>query len=177
MCRLDAAPPGGVAPHTMHPLLILALGNTLLGDDGFGPHLLDHWQRHHPCPPPGVVTLDGGTGLWRCLEPLTEARHVILLDAVRHGPDPAGTLLVCPGEQIPRRSPLALSPHQQGVQSLLGLLEDLHLPLPPLTLIGVVPRSTDFGDRLSPVVQAVLPRALAALEQVLRTQLPACTSL
>ena len=61
-------------------LLILGIGNVLMGDEGVGVHIVRHLQEMEL--PEGVECLDGGTGSFQLLGPLREAERVILVDDV-----------------------------------------------------------------------------------------------
>jgi hydrogenase maturation protease len=80
------------------PLLVLGLGNVLLGDDGVGGAavslLLDRYE-----PPRGVQVLDGGTLGLSLLPYLDAADAVILVDAIA-AEAPAGSFLRLDGDQV-----------------------------------------------------------------------------
>jgi hydrogenase maturation protease len=136
-------------------LLVLGLGNTLCTDDGAGPaaveRLLSRWE-----PPVGVRVLDGGTLGLSLLPLLADAEAAILVDAVRVGDTPPGTVVRLTGEDVPAATRQQLSVHQVGVADLL---DGLHLlgKLPPrLVLLGVVPESLELGFGVSATVEPAL---------------------
>jgi hydrogenase maturation protease len=53
-------------------ILILGIGNVLMGDEGIGVHVVRHLMNK-PLPK-GVRCLDGGTGSFNLLEPMQQAR-------------------------------------------------------------------------------------------------------
>ena len=55
-------------------VLVLGIGNVLMGDEGVGVSVV----RELGPVPPGVCCLDGGTGSFQLLEPLGRARRVVL---------------------------------------------------------------------------------------------------
>jgi len=69
--------------------LILALGNTLSGDDAFGSLVLDVLNRSESGLPPGTVAADAGTDLLNHIEDFAGYGQVILIDAIL---DPDGKL-------------------------------------------------------------------------------------
>ncbi len=124
---LDAADLGvSLAPI---PVLVVGVGNFLMGDEGVGVHLL-HALEADP-PGPGVRLLDGGTGGVNLLPAIEAARRVVMIDATRDG-RPAGTVTLlrprCAAE-LPR----GLSAHDFGVKDLfaaaawLGRFPDIYL--------------------------------------------------
>ena len=76
---------------TASDLLVLGLGNVLLGDDGAGPAVIA-WLRQTRLAPAGTRLFDGGTLGLSLLPYLEDARRVILVDAVAADAS-AGTLV------------------------------------------------------------------------------------
>jgi hydrogenase maturation protease len=136
------------------PLLVLGIGNILMGDEGVGPAVVREIERH-PLPP-GVRCLDGGTGSFALLGPLQATRRVILVDACNDGAQ-TGTLR----RLFPRFSsdyPPTLTAHDIGLKDLLDALYILGDP-PHVTLFAVsirFPQPMRLG--LSPELGASLPR-------------------
>ncbi len=96
-------------------VLVLGIGNVLMGDEGIGVHVV---RRLSELPlPENVECLDGGTGSFLLLEPMQQARHVILIDATIDG-QAAGTIT----RLTPRFSsdyPKTLTAHDIGLKDLL----------------------------------------------------------
>jgi len=142
---------------------IVGVGNVLRSDDGLGVHALRMLQRESW--PPSVEFVDAGSGGgWTVLEALADASHVCLIDAMRLG-NPPGTVY-----HFPRRAlefPVAaaqVSLHGFGLSAVLALGEKLDLQ-PELYLVGVEPRSLEFGEGLSPTVHARLPEVVAVVRR------------
>lgn len=95
--------------------LVLGLGNTIMGDEGVGVHVVRALcQRPLPA---NVECLDGGTGGFVLLGPLESADRVVLIDAAGDG-NPEGTVT----RTTPRFSkdyPPTLTAHDIGVKDLL----------------------------------------------------------
>jgi hydrogenase maturation protease len=149
------------------PLLVLGLGNVLLGDDGVGAAaiavLCDRYRA-----PRGVRVLDGGTLGLALLPYLQDARTVILVDAIRADAEP-GTLVRLDGDQVAPAVAARLSPHQIGVSDLLEGARWLDRYPARLVLLGLVPDTMDLvvglSRRVAPaldaLVQAVVDEAAA----------------
>jgi hydrogenase maturation protease len=137
------------------PLLILGLGNVLLGDDGVGGAAIARLLEDYSVPR-GARVLDGGTLGLSLLPYLQEAETVILVDAIRADAAP-GTLVRLDGDQVAPAVATRLSPHQIGVADLLDGARWLDQYPGRLVLLGIVPESMDLIVGLSPVVARTMP--------------------
>jgi len=137
------------------PLLVLGLGNVLLGDDGIGSAavalLLERYQ-----PPSGVRVLDGGTLGLALLPYLEDADTVILVDAIT-ADAAVGTLVRLDGDQVGPAVATRLSPHQVGVADLLDAARWRGRYPARLSLLGLVPASMELEVGLSPEIARMLP--------------------
>lgn len=146
---------GKTSPSKPTPLLILGLGNLLLGDDGLGPLAVDHLTRRYRLPE-GVSVLDGGTLGLSLLPYLEDAERAILVDAIR-GEGPPGTAIRIDGEEVAPAVAARLSPHQVGVADLLDGARWRDRYPSSLVLLGLVPQDLDLRVGLSPALAATLP--------------------
>ncbi|MDZ7292023.1 MAG: HyaD/HybD family hydrogenase maturation endopeptidase [candidate division KSB1 bacterium] len=144
-------------------VLILGIGNVLMGDEGIGVHVVRHLMNM-PLPE-GVECLDGGTGSFNLLEPMQRAKKVILIDATLDG-SPAGTIR----RLRPRFSqdyPRTLTAHDVGLKDLLDAFYLLGNP-PEVILFAISIASLQaVGTELSPELAAVVPEvARRVVEEV-----------
>jgi len=103
--------------NSAHRTLVLGLGNTLMGDEGVGVHVVRDLENR--VLPAGVGCLDGGTGGFVLLEPLQNADRIVMIDAAADG-NPVGTIT----RITPRFSseyPPTLTAHDVGVKDLLDI--------------------------------------------------------
>jgi hydrogenase maturation protease len=136
-------------------LLILGLGNVLLGDDGLGPVAVVRIQRDFEVPD-GVLVADGGTLGLALLGLIGESDHVILADAVRHDA-PAGSLVRIQGDEVAPAVRERLSPHQVGVADLLEAARLAGCYPLSVTLLGLVPETIDLSvERSAPVERGLI---------------------
>ena len=145
--------------------LVLALGNSLLTDEGAGVHVL---TRLRQCGErPGVEYVDGGT-LGFTLAPMIEdARFLIVLDATRMAL-PAGSIGVYVDADldtfIARRR---ATPHEVSLRDLLDMAR-LRDRLPPRrALVGIEPERLDWGLEPTPAVSRSLQTAANAVNRLL----------
>ncbi len=102
----------------MKDVLVLGVGNLLMGDEGIGIHVVRRLQEDKSLP--GVDIVDGGTGGFHLLNYFHEYKRVILVDATIDG-RPAGTVRMLK----PRFSsdyPPTLTAHDIGLKDLLDAL-------------------------------------------------------
>jgi len=137
-------------------LLILGLGNVLLGDDGVGPAVIARLRDSYVAAA-GSLLLDGGTLGLALLPYLEDAHTVILVDAVA-ADAPAGTLVRLEGADVGPAVATRLSPHQVGVADLLQGARWHDREPARLLLLGIVPESIELGVGLSPDVRHALPQ-------------------
>jgi hydrogenase maturation protease len=142
-------------------VLVLGLGNVLLGDDGLGAAALARVQRDWRTPP-GVRLEDGGTLGLSLLGLLAESERVILVDAVRTD-DAPGTLVRLDGEDVVDAVRDRLSPHQVGVADLLDVARLTDCYPAAVILLGLVPEAIDLSVARSSAVDAKLDVLVEAI--------------
>jgi hydrogenase maturation protease len=142
-------------------LLILGLGNVLLGDDGLGPAAVTRLQRRFDLPD-GVEAADGGTLGLALLALIAESDRVILVDAIRHDA-PAGSLVRIEGDNVAPAVRERLSPHQVGVADLLDAARLAGCYPVSVTLLGLVPEKIDLGVERSAAVESGMDALVEAI--------------
>ena len=135
-------------------LLVLGLGNVLLGDDGLGAAAVARVERNYRIPS-GVHLEDGGTLGLSLLGLLAESERVILVDAVRTN-NPPGTLVRIDGEDVMDAVRERLSPHQVGVADVLDAARLMDCYPASVTLLGLEPDTIDLSVVRSSAVEAGL---------------------
>ncbi len=107
--------------------LILGCGNTLFGDDGFGPAVIDYLEKHYEAPK-DVSILDVGTGAREILFTIVLAEEkperIIVIDALDCQRKP-GEIFTIPVENLPEKKIDDFSLHQLPTSNLLKELKDL----------------------------------------------------
>lgn len=135
-------------------VLILGIGNILLGDEGVGVAVIEHLKAQGGIPPE-VDLLDGGTGSLVLLEPMRGARRMILVDATADEAPP-GTI----HRLVPRFSsdfPPSLTAHDIGLRDLLDSFYLLG-ETPEVVLYAIsIHFPQEIGLGLSAEVAAALP--------------------
>ncbi len=147
-------------------VVVLGVGNTLLSDEGIGVRAIEKLQLDYILPPE-VVVIDGGTTGMEMLEDLSNAHHLIIIDAVHSGRAPAAIVRLA-DEQVPVFFKTKLSPHQIGLSDVLATLAFIGEQPGGVTVIGVEPVSLETGMALSPQVEARLPELMDLVVTELR---------
>jgi hydrogenase maturation protease len=144
-------------------ILILGIGNVLMGDEGIGVHVVRHLENESL--PQGVTCLDGGTGSFLLLEPMQRAGKVIIIDAAVDGAPPATVRRLTP--RFSRDYPRTLTAHDIGLKDLLDAFYLLGNP-PEVILYAVsIAALQEVGTELSPEIAALVPEvARSVLEEV-----------
>jgi len=134
-------------------ILVLGIGNTLMGDEGVGVAVVEHLRGLSAIE--GVEYLDGGTGSFTLLGPMRDARRIILIDATADGSPPGTVRRLEP--RFSRDYPRSLTAHDIGLKDLLDAFHLLGDP-PPVTLFAVsISLPSSLGLELSPPIAAVVP--------------------
>lgn len=142
----------------MTAILVLGIGNPLLGDDGFGVEVVRRLRQAGSLPPAAEL-LDGGTAGLALLPHLEGRSQILVVDAVDFGGRP-GEIVRLPAAAVPACADMKLSEHQVTFREVLGLMELLEVKPQEMLFIGVQPRSNRWGDALSPDVEAAIPAVL-----------------
>lgn len=149
----------------LHPrLLILGIGNLLMGDEGVGVHAVQALQEE-PLPS-GVELLDGGTGGFHLLSCLQDYPSVIVIDAIMDGSAPGTVRVIQP--RFLSDYPRSLGAHDIGLRdliesaTLLGSLPTMHL----VTISIAEIRSATVD--LTPRVRQSLPKVVESVREILR---------
>lgn len=157
---------------TTQTTLILGLGNVLLTDEAVGPVVVGRLAAELEGDP-HLRLLDGGTLSFTLAVPIEECQRLIVVDAAVLGEAP-GSVRVFEGEAMDRQ----LSRHAKSVHevSLADLLDMARLTdrLPQRrALIGIEPAVVDWGDGLTPQVEAAVPLAMDQVRRLLSEWDPA----
>ena len=98
-------------------VLVLGVGNLLMGDEGVGVHVMRLLEQESP--PEGVRVLDGGTGGINLLLEFERVSDIVLIDATRDGQRPAASPYLQPrtAGELPR----GLGAHDFGLKDLFAV--------------------------------------------------------
>jgi hydrogenase maturation protease len=143
-------------------ILILGIGNYLMGDEGVGVHVANRLQQQSS--PPGVDVVDGGTGGFHLLGYFEGYEIVILVDATLDNNPPGTIRLIRP--KFAQDFPKAMSTHDIGLKDmvsalqLMGKMPDIHL------FVVSIESLQQQGVELTPSIQKVIPALIEQIDEL-----------
>ena len=140
-------------------LLIVGLGNVLMGDDGVGVHAVRALLEE---PIAGVTAVEVGTAVFDALHLFEECDVVLALDAIQAGEEPGAVYQLVPDDAAARAP--GSSMHELGVRDALAMLPSEKRPR--LVVLGVEPHTIACGMELSARIEAILPAFLETVREV-----------
>jgi len=143
-------------------LLVLGLGNPLLGDDGAGLLLLDELQRDAAGWGARVEFLDGGTQGLMLLDRVAGRPTLLILDAVALGGAPGTVHVLRDVEALGLDSHHIQTAHEGNAGELLAAALLLGECPGQVFVVGIEPAQVKTGIGVSEPVRAALPAAAAA---------------
>jgi coenzyme F420 hydrogenase subunit delta len=109
------------------PYLVFGCGNTLFGNDGFGPEVVDYLTANYTLPD-SVLVLDAGTGIKDFVFDLLLVEQkpelVIVIDAVTMADRTQGEVFEINLSAVPREKLSDFSLHQAPSSNLLSQLQE-----------------------------------------------------
>jgi hydrogenase maturation protease len=165
LCNRGAADgrerPSTSADTTAPGIIVLGLGNVLMGDDGVGVHVAHALER---APVPGVAVYDIGTAVWHVPDLLYPGAWLLAVDAVELG-RPAGTVALLNGADV-------WSMRRHAGAHGIGLFEFLTSMAPDVqpgraAVAGIQPAQVAPGLTLSAALSAALPQIVETVRTLL----------
>ena len=152
---------------------VMALGNVLLGDDGFGPLVIERFRAEFECDST-VEILDLGTPGLDLAPYLQDAALIVLVDAVRAEGKPGSLHLCTEKDLLNHRAALRLTAHDPGILESLVPLRLSDRGPNELIIVGVVPEVCQLGQGFSSAVLAASAEAVECVARLLRDRGYAC---
>ena len=117
-------------------ILVLGVGNILLGDEGTGVRVIQKLEEEYGFSK-NVELYDGGTLGLKLLEPICRSDFAIVVDIVRAGGTP-GTIYRIPEKDLSKKIPYKSSIHELNIVETLIYAEELGNK-PATVVIGIEP--------------------------------------
>lgn len=139
-------------------IMILGVGCILFTDEGFGVRVIEKLQELYEFPD-NVSVVDGGVLGLNLLGVISEADHLIVVDAIRNKGLP-GSLYRLEGDAIPERIRAKNSLHQVDFLEALTMCQVLD-KVPETIILGVEPEDIDtLSIKLTSAIQAKIDRMI-----------------
>jgi len=148
-------------------ICVIGLGNVLLGDDGFGPLVVERFRCEY-ADHADVEVLDLGTpGL--DLAPYLHGKHLaVIVDTVKSEGEPGTLCHLGETDFGDRRAALHLTGHDPGLAQCLAQLRLAGRAPSKVIVVGVVPQSCALGSSFSAPVFAAVSTAVEKIASLLR---------
>lgn len=142
-------------------VLILGVGNPLMGDDGAGIRAVELLEQANL--PDHIQVQEIGTPGWGLGAWFEGQTAVVLIDAVQMGLEPGAWKKIDLSQSRLSLAESVFSLHQVDLAGGLLLAQELDLLPPSLTLYGIEPADLTPGASLSPQVVSSLPRLVNSI--------------
>lgn len=146
-------------------VVVLGIGNELLGDDGVGVHAVRLLAQRRPG---SLEVFEIGTSLFDAASALKDACRAVVIDAMEGGGAP-GTIYKCLLNQCPP-NPATASVHGLDMRAV-ALYAGLE-KTPEVTVVGVEPAFIGWSMELSKPVREALPRLIEEVVKEAEAGLP-----
>jgi hydrogenase maturation protease len=145
--------------------LILGVGNIIMGDEGFGVHVVRRLREVGL--PPDVKVEEGGVGGFNLLGSLEGVRRVILVDIMMVDIASGEVCLFRPGPGFREPGKNIVSFHQVGVLELVQMWGLLGYE-PEIFFLVTRPEKLEWSTELTPTVDAAATKAVKLLGEICR---------
>ena len=146
----------------LEKIMVLGIGSILFSDEGFGIRVIEELDRKFDFPE-NVSVVDGGVLGVHLLGVMSEADHLVVIDAVKNKGNP-GDLYRIEGKDLPERIRSKNSLHQIDFLESLTLCQALD-KVPETVVLGMEPLDietlsvdmTEVGNsRIEPMIEQIL---------------------
>ena len=154
-------------------ILVIGLGNPILGDDGAGWRVAEEIARE-TANNPEIEADCASLGGLSLMERLTGSEHVILVDTIYTGKKTIGTVSVFPLSELPDMSAgHTTAVHDTSLRNALSVGRSMNIPLPSdqdVLIVAIEAENVfDFSETLSSQVETAVPHAVKAVLQLIHS--------
>jgi hydrogenase maturation protease len=143
--------------------LILGVGNTIMGDEGFGVYVARQLKEGKL--PDNVRVEEGGVGGFNLLGLLEGIKRLIVVDIMMTDKTPGQLLFFKPGPDFTEPGKKIISFHQVGVLELVQMWGLLGYQ-PEIFFLVTRPQKLEWGMELSPPVQMAANKAIRFINEL-----------
>lgn len=135
-------------------LKIISLGNELRGDDSIGPAVVNELRTMEL--PEYVTLINAGADAFTVLEHLIAKEPILIIDCAQMGKNPGDVIKFRVDISNIKLFENSISLHGFSFGEVFKMAEEFG-PIPDCSIIGVEPKSVEFGQKLSDEVKQSLP--------------------
>ena len=135
----------------------MGIGNILLRDEGFGPHVIKELQKMEL--PPFVELLDGGTAGVDLIDFIRDRRKVIVVDAVQADVEP-GSILRLAVSDLTENLLRGISLHEFGLVETLLMAKQLGCAPEEVVIFGAKGEDISCGTELTEKIAKAVPKVI-----------------
>ena len=143
-------------------LKVIGLGNSLRGDDGIGPLIIQNLLNDENDGP--VELCDAGSDPFFILEKLLQPEPVLVIDCARMGLKPGSVRKISAKDNGFLESKYGLSLHGFNLADVWKMAQSMGVEN-DLIVIGVEPEKMDFNTGLSGTVQKSIPTVIQMVKE------------
>lgn len=147
-------------------LLVLGIGNYLMGDEGVGVHAIHALSKVNL--PDKVDLLDGGTGSFDLMPIIAQYKTILFIDATMDLREPGTIDVIYP--EFAADFPKVLSAHDVGLKDMIDALE-FNEELPKIILLTITikdmsPMTIELSDKVQQAIPEVTKRVQAIVQKI-----------
>lgn len=158
------------------PIIVVGLGNPLMGDEGVGLHVVQRLEKRQD-DFPNVEFVEGGTSLAAAVYRTMGRRKAVFIDCALMGEEPGTLRRFAPEHVCSVKYLSGVSLHEGDLCTLLEGLRMLGEAPKEVVIFGIQPVSIEPRMRLSECLLRRLDEYVAAIESEISTiQTDGCTS-
>ena len=151
-------------------VLVVCIGNRLVGDDGVGPHVFDVLERDG-VPDSVSLRLHETRGI-ALLDDLAGQDLLIAVDAVQLG-KPPGTLHIRRGDRLGTGRRMPVTSHDVSLFETLAVCEVLYPEKLPASVLLIGVEGRDF-NQLGASLSSAVRNAIPAVVRAVKAELDGC---
>ena len=148
----------------MKRVVVVGVGNILLGDEGFGVRVVEELRKHKL--PENVEVYDGATLGLQILNFLDGADFAIIVDAVRAKGEPGQLFVFEIGEA--RQRPM-LSMHDLDLVKAIEIGKFAYNLPKKIVVVGVEPERIEESLEISEKVKRAIPKAIEVVLELINS--------
>ncbi len=152
------------ATHDRRQIIIVGIGNSLLGDEGVGNYIVQRLSQEEFGP--AIRIADCGTDLLKMMSHLDQPDLIIIVDAV-NGSRPPGSIYRFSKDQILKMHGENKAAHNLSAVAVIQLLDKTVAAFQKadVVLFGIQPAQLAKGAGLSPTVSAAADKLIDELKK------------